>query len=393
MANSNEKHIFIIAGEPSGDIIASGFMRELKKLDSNIKFTGIAGVNMQKEGMESLFPLEELSVMGVAEVLPKLFSLIKRINYTAKKIVEEKPDAVVFMDAPDFCFRVAKKVKSKDKSIPLIHYVAPTVWAWRPKRAKKISRFLNHLLTLFPFEPAYFNKHGLNTVCVGHPVVERNEEENAIELFRKKHSLRDDERVLTVLPGSRGHELDQLLPIFQEVINKILDENPHLVVVIPTLPHLKPRIKEFFKGKGINPIVIVDEEEKFSCFAASAVAISASGTVSLELASMRTPHLIAYKVNWFTELVAKLFVKTKYFNIINIMKQREVVPELLQDDCDVDLIAKETLTLLKDKKAIAKQVEAFDEIMSELGKGAEKSPSAKVAEFVLSIVNKEEVSN
>jgi len=385
--SDTQKHIFIVAGEPSGDKIASGFMRELKKINPQIKFSGIAGVNMKAEGMESLFPLEELSVMGIIEVLPKLFKLISRINFTAKHIVKEKPDAVVFMDAPDFCFRVAKKVKKLDKSIPLIHYVAPTVWAWRPKRAKKISKFIDHLLTLFPFEPPYFSKHGLNTVCVGHPVVERPVIENALELFRKKHSLRSDERVLTVLPGSRNHELDELLQIYYEALNKILEKEPQLVVVIPTLPHLKPRIKEFFKGKGINPIVITDEEEKFSCFAASSVAIAASGTVSLELASMDTPHLITYKVNKLTASLARLLVKTKYYNIINIMMDNVVIPELLQEECDANLIAKEIIALLKDKNTSKKQSAVFEEVMRQLGRNEDKTPSQKVAEFVLSVID------
>jgi len=390
--NNKELRVFVIAGEPSGDKIASGFMHAFKEIHSNVKFFGVGGFQMKREGIETLFPLEELSVMGLAEILPKLFNLISRVNYTADEIAKAKPDAVLFVDAPEFCFNVAKKVRKKDKSIPLIHYVAPTVWAWREKRAEKISKFLDCLLTLFPFEPPYFEKYGLKTVCVGHPVVEKIMEPDAAQIFRKKYNIEADQPILALLPGSRVNEIKQLLQIFEESVYKILTKIPNILVVIPTLPHLRPMIEEAFKGKGINPLIIEDEEDKFRCFSASNVAIAASGTVSLELSLVGTPHLVAYRINMFSALLAKFVIKTRYFNIMNIISRRPIVPELLQDRCQADLIADEALKLLESVDARKAQLHFFNSVIDSLGRGKKITPSQKAAETVLSIIKEKQNS-
>lgn len=384
----NDKYlkIFVIAGEPSGDKIAAGFMREVKNINPNVKFFGVGGFQMKKEGMETLFPLEELSVMGLAEILPKLFNLISRVNYTASEILKVKPDAVLFVDAPEFCFNVAKKVRKKNKTIPLVHYVAPTVWAWREKRAEKISKFLDHLLTLFPFEPPYFQKYGLATTFVGHPVVEKKLEENSAKVFREKYNVSENQPILTLLPGSRINEITQLLEVFEGAVYKILTKIPGALIVIPTLPHLRGMIEEFFKGKGINPLIIEDEEDKFRCFSASNVAIAASGTVSLELSFMGTPHLVAYRINFFSALLAKFIIKTRYFNIMNIIARRPIVPELLQGRCHADLIADEALKLLESVDARKTQIHFFNGIIDSLGRGKSITPSMKAAEVVLSVI-------
>jgi len=388
--NTNKKRIFLVAGEPSGDKIAAGLMRALKEKDSDIEIIGVGGVQMKAEGLKSLFPIEDLSVMGFFEVLPKLSIILKRIKFTAEEIIKQKPDAVVFFDAPDFCFRVAKKVKHADKSIPLIHYVAPTVWAWREGRAKKIAKFLDHMITLFPFEPKYFKKYGLDSICVGHQVVEKSlDKEVATKDFRKLHKLKDSENILTILPGSRVHEIHNLLHVFCDSILDILEVKPNMVVFIPTLPHLKPELKKIFKGRGINPIVITDESEKYNCFAASNFAIAASGTVSLELALTGTPHLIAYKVNPLSAMIVKIFVKTKFFNIVNIILNKEVVPELLQDKCTSHDIVETAIKLIDDKKTQNEQQSSFEKVMKSLGVGDQSTPSQKAADYVLKIIDKE----
>ncbi|MBU6475282.1 MAG: lipid-A-disaccharide synthase, partial [Alphaproteobacteria bacterium] len=246
--------IFLIAGEASGDFLGASLMRALRaKCPEGVEFAGIGGNLMREAGLESLFPMEELSVMGLAEVLPRLFKILRRIKQTATAIAQSKPDAVVTIDSPDFCFRVVKKVKAKDAATPCIHYVAPSVWAWRPGRAKKVARFLDHILTLLPFEPPYFEAHDLAATFVGHPIVEKLSSRGDGDRFRKKYDIDAAQKILCLLPGSRMSELSRLLERFTKATDIVLRDRPDLLVVVPTLPHLKARIQDFFVGKGINP--------------------------------------------------------------------------------------------------------------------------------------------
>lgn len=385
---SDKKRIFIVAGEASGDLLGANLMRALKVMHPDIEFTGVGGRNMQAEGMVSLFPMQELSVMGFAEVLPKLFHILARIRETAKAALTEKPDCVITIDSPDFCFRVVKKIKAATKSIPCIHYVAPSVWAWRPGRAKKISAFLDHLLTLLPFEPPYFEVHGLSSTFVGHPIVERIGNRGDSDRFRRKHSLRADQPVLSLLPGSRMSELSRLMDKFSDTAEIVLRNRHSAVIVIPTLPHLKPVIDKFFIGKGINPILVYDDDEKFDAFAASVVAIAASGTVTLELALTDTPHIIAYKLSPLSAWLAKHLIKTPYVNLINIIMKKRVVPELLLEQCEPKLMSKELLRLLEDKNARAEQLLDFRQALIEIGFGDPETPSQRAARAVLKVIEK-----
>jgi lipid-A-disaccharide synthase len=381
--------IFIIAGEASGDLLGGSLMRSLKSAWPEIEFSGIGGTAMTAEGLKSLFPMEQLSVMGLAEVLPRLTKIMYRIRQTAKAIVKEKPDVVITIDSPDFCFRVLKKVKARDKSIPLVHYVAPSVWAWRPGRAKKIAQFLDHILTLLPFEPPYFEAHGLDATFVGHPVVQRLQNRGDGERFRRKYRLKPDQPILTMLPGSRVSELKRLLDKFCDTADIVLRNRHNAVIVIPTLPHLKERIARFFVGKGINPILVTGEEDKFDAFAASMIAIAASGTVSLELAMTDTPHIIAYKLSPVSAFLAKYLVKTPYANLINILLQRPVVPELLLEKCEPLPMSKELLRLMGDRQARSKQLMDFREALIMIGLGDIETPSQKAAEAVLKVIGVE----
>lgn len=377
--------IFLIAGEASGDALGAALMRALKAERPDIEFSGIGGSRMAEEGLKSFFPMEELSVMGVAEVLPRLRHILNRIRQTAEEILRTKPDAVVTIDSPDFCFRVVKKAKAAGGKGPFIHYVAPSVWAWRPGRAKKVAGFLDHLLALLPFEPPYFKKHGLATTFVGHSIVEREQRGDAAR-FRKKHLIRDNQKVFCVLPGSRMSELTRLLPGFSKAIDNILREHPELVVVIPTLPHLRPYLQQSFKGKGINPLFVEGDEDKFDCFAASTVALAASGTVSLELALTETPHIITYRLNALTAWLVKRMVKTPYANLVNILLQRPLVPELIQEDCTPASITHAVLRLLENENARNEQARGFREALTRLGRGAAETPGQKAAKAVLSVI-------
>ncbi len=372
-------HFFIIAGEASGDHLGAGLIRALRARYPDATFSGVGGAQMQAQGLASLFPMEELSVMGLAEVLPRLWSIMGRISQTAREILRLKPVAVITIDSPDFCFRVLRKVKSKNKAIRCAHYVAPSVWAWRPGRAKMVAGFLDHILTLLPFEPPYFEEHGLKATFVGHPVVEKVGMRGDENRFRQRHGLRPDQPVLCMLPGSRMSELSRLLDKFMETAGIVLTNRHQAVIVIPTLPHLKGYIEKFFTGRGINPLVITDADEKFDAFAASRVAIAASGTVSLELAITDTPHIIAYKLSPISAWVAKKLVKTPYVNLVNILLNKPLVPELLLDDCEPAPMSRAVLRLLDDKDARAEQLMEFRRALIMLGLGDPESPSDKAA--------------
>lgn len=380
--------IFLIAGESSGDFLGASLMRALKSQRPDIQFSGVGGSRMAAEGLKSLFPMEDLSVMGIAEVLPKLFQILARIRQTVREILNTRPDAVITIDSPDFCFRVVKKVKAKIKSIPCIHYVAPSVWAWRPGRAKKVARFLDHILTLLPFEPPYFEEHGLSATFVGHPIVERMSQRGDGARFRKKFGIKDSQMILCVLPGSRMSELSRLLGKFSDTVDIVLQHKPDAVIVVPTLPHLRKYIEKFFVGKGINPILIDQDEDKFDCFAASTGAIAASGTVSLELALTDTPHIIAYKLSRFSAWLARHLVKTPYANLVNILLNRPTVPELLQEQCEPEAMAQDILRLLERKDARTAQLVDFREALIKVGLGDPETPGQKAARAVLSVIGK-----
>lgn len=382
--------IFVIAGEASGDILGGNLMRALCTLRPDVEFYGVGGQRMEAQGLKSLFPMQELSVMGVAEVLPKLFSILSRIRQTVREIVNVKPDAVISIDSPDFCFRVVKKARRKVKA-PFIHYVAPSVWAWRPGRAEKVSKFLDHILTLLPFEPPYFEQHGLAATFVGHPVVERENRGDG-DRFRRKHGLTHDQPIVCLLPGSRMSELSRLMDKFCETADIVLRQRHNAVIVIPTLPHLRAVIDKFFHGKGINPILVYNEEEKFDAFAASVVAVAASGTVSLELAISDTPHIIAYKLSPVSAWLAKKLIKTPYVNLVNILLKRPVVPELLLEQCESGPMSREVLRLMGNKQARVDQFTDFREALFKIGLGDPETPSQRAAKAVLAVIDKRSIA-
>lgn len=306
-------------------------MKALKKeMGEDIRFIGIGGPLMAAEGLSSLFPFEELSLMGLVELIPHLFHIRRRIQETITAIETMRPQIVVTIDSPGFNFRVGKALKRRVKTIPLVHYVAPSVWAWRPKRAQAVAQFLDHLLTLFPFEPPYFLKEGLNTTFVGHPVVELGLVQKEDISFRSRHGIGKTVPILTLLPGSRRGEIARLLLVFQETVLQLREAIPSLQVVIPTLPHLVDQIRE----QLLFPATLVTTQtEKFAAYKASTVALAASGTVSLELAAAGLPMVIAYKMNPLTYFLARRMIKVKYACLVNILLNEEVVLERLQQDC------------------------------------------------------------
>lgn len=376
--------VFLIAGEPSGDLLGARLMTALKRRAGGpVRFAGVGGERMIAEGLDTLFPLHELSLMGIAELVPKLPNLVRRLAQTAAEIRRLRPDVVVTIDAPDFCFRIARRLKGQ--GIPFVHYVAPSVWAWRPKRARKVARVLDHLLALLPFEPPYFEREGLPCTFVGHPIVEGGAASGDGVRFRAAHGIAPTDRLLTVLPGSRRSEISRLLPDFRETIGRLAPRYPDLVVAVPTVPHVRDSVASEISSWPVRTILVEGDQDKYDAFAASEAALAASGTVALELALARLPAVIAYRMHPVTIGLYRRFIRVKYANLVNIMLDRMLVPELLQENCTPEKLDAAITKLLDDPAARREQQEGVAEVARWLGLGG-PPPSERAADVVLAVV-------
>lgn len=376
---------FLIAGEASGDLLGARLMQALKKQTSGaVRFAGIGGPRMQAEGMDLFFPQSELAHFGLFELLAHVPHLLKRIKQTIAEIRRVRPAALITIDAPDFCFRVAKPLKGE--GIPLIHYVAPTVWAWRPKRAQKIAQFLDHLLALLPFEPPYFTKEGLACTFVGHSIVEGGADKGDGSRFHTQHNIAADIPLLAVLPGSRKSEVSKLMPIFGETVSLLHSKHPALQVVIPTVSHLRGYVAEQSSGWKVPVIIVESDTDKYDALAASRAALACSGTVAIELAMAKLPAVIAYKISALTFFLYRRLIKVKYASLVNLMHDKMLVPELLQDDCTPAKLAMVVDDLLTDEAARQKQIAGLSDVAHWLGQG-QFIPSEQAAKTVLHTIH------
>ena len=361
--------IFIGAGEVSSDFLGAEVIKALQKKCKNLICFGIGGKEIKKAGnFKSLFPMEELSLMGFFEILPTALKLLWRIHKTAKLILKEKPDVVLTIDAGEFYFRLHKKLRKKDKNIKLMHLNAPSVWAIKPGRAKMVAGFLNHLFALFPFEPPYFTKYNLPTTFVGHPLA--NIEERIIDLHLPK-----DITPITVLFGSRNQEVQTLSDDFIKACTLLQKDIPNLFLLIPTFDKFHPLLKEKLDKTSL-PYRFLSSEEKFSGFKASRAVLSASGTVALELAKAEVPFTIAYKLNPLTFLLARLLIKTPFACLVNILLKHEVIREYLQKDCTPENLYSEmkrllTLSEVDQELLICELRKAYHMLQCSKGKSAE----------------------
>lgn len=375
---------YLIAGEASGDLLGARLMHALKaKHQGHVRFAGIGGPRMKAEGIELLFPQEELAHFGLFELLAHVPHLLMRIRQTIADIKKQKPAALITIDAPDFCFRVCKALKGR--GIPLIHYVAPTVWAWRPKRAKKIAQFLDHLLALLPFEPPYFTREGLDCTFVGHPIVESGAEHGDAERFRSTYHLAPNVTLLTVLPGSRVSEATKLLPVFGDTIRLLHTKHPDLCVVIPVVGHLRARVEAASAPWPVRVIVTEGDTEKYDAFKASRAALACSGTVAIELAMAQLPSVTAYKISAMTYRLYRRLIKVNFANLVNIMHNSMIVPELLQQNCTPEQLASTISELLTDDAIRQKQIAGLATVANWLGQG-QFVPSERAAETVMQVV-------
>jgi len=383
--------IALIAGEPSGDKLGAALIDGLNAiLEQPADFIGVAGPRMVKRGMDSLFAMQELSVMGIVEILKQYPRLKRRLDETADYIIAQNPDVLITIDAPEFSLRLAKIIHSKS-DIPTVHYVAPTVWAWRPKRADKMAHFIDHVLALFPFEPPLMQRAGMSCDFVGHPVVTdpiaTNEE---VAAFRDDFGIGDAPLVL-ILPGSRNNEISKLMAPFGETLALARQTMPDLQCVLPAAPHVVGAVQEAVQNWPIRPIVLDHRElgettyevAKRAAFRAADVALAASGTVSLELAANDTPMVIAYDMGWLSRQIIGRMLITDTVTLVNLVTDTRVIPEFIGKNCRADLIAP---ALLESLIAPQGQLRALRDTMDKLGRGA-TSPGTQAAGSVIRFLN------
>ncbi len=377
-------HVFLIAGEPSGDLIGGRLMAALRdRLGDRVRFTGIGGPQMTEQGLESLFPYSELAVMGVFEVLPKARSLLGRMRIAARAIERVQPDVLVTIDSPAFAFGVVRRLRSRN--IPRVHYVAPTVWAWRPWRVHKFRRAFDHMLALLPFEPPYFEKAGLSCKFVGHPVIEGGADKGDGVAFRAQHEIDAKTTVVCVLPGSRGGEVKRLLAPFGGAVARLAARRSDLVAVVPTLPHIASQVRMAAEAWPFRAIIVEGTTARFDAMAASDVAIAASGTVALELAMARVPTVIGYKVAPVTALVLRRMMRVRFVSLVNLLVSRAALPELLQDKCRPKALAEALETMLSVPSRRQDALEAQAEAVRALGL-AGPLPSERAAATLCALV-------
>lgn len=379
--------IYIIAGEPSGDLLASRLMRAMSSKYPDVQFFGVGGEAMEREGFKSLFNIAELAVMGIFEVIPSIPRILKRIRQTISDIEKIKPDAVITVDSWSFSARIHKILRKKKFKTLQIHYVAPQVWAWKKKRARTMHKYIDLLLTLFPYEPKYFTPYNLRTEFVGHPVIESPVLYGNQDEFRHRFNIADDAPIMTILPGSRKTEISRLLPVFLKAAETFYQKHPNYVFVLPTLQTVENQVRELTKNTKLPLIILNTENDRYDAFQSTDIAIAASGTVALELAIINIPHIIAYKVAPLTAFLARHLLKIEFVNLTNILLGREVVPELLQENCTPDRILYYVSELLKKKELYERQQEGFEKLKTILGVG-EQNPSETACDIIINAIEK-----
>jgi len=371
------KKIFIATGEPSGDKLATAVISKLKKINPNIEFSCVGGSHLSSLGIRSIFDLKEITYLGFTSVLFNIFKIRNRINKTVDEIIKFNPDILFTVDSPDFTLRVAEKVKKINKDIKTVHYVAPQVWVWREGRVKKFKRFVDHMLLLFNFEKKYFDKENILNTFVGHPLLE-HDNKSKIDL---SSLINKDKKIISIFAGSRKSETNVLLPIlcnFIKLMNKKIDD---YIFIFHATDENKELIVNFIKKVSLNNIqVISDENIKSQILSNSVFAVAKSGTVSLEICNANIPSIIIYKINMINYLIMKLLVKVKFVNIINIINNKEIIPELLQSECNAKEIYNSVVYLLKNPELMKDQVENCNKTLNDI---RSKSSSSGEASLIL----------
>ena len=366
------KKIFILTGEPSGDKLASTVVAKLKQNHSDIEYLSVGGSHLGSQGVKSIYDLKEITYIGFTSVILNILKIRNKINTTVKKIIEFNPDILLSVDSPDFTLRVAEKVKKNNPKIKTIHYVAPQVWVWREGRVKKFKKFLDHILLLFNFEKKYFDKENIKNTFVGHPLLE-NKENIKTDL---SNLIKNDKKIISLFAGSRTSETNILLPILLNFIKLMNEKFNQYYFIFHATDQNKNLIKNELKKKNlINVDVISDEGIKSQILSKSVFAVAKSGTVSLEICNLKVPSIIIYKMNLINFFIVKFLVKVKFANIINIINQKEIIPELIQNECNSKEIFRSVVYFLKNPELMKKQIHdvsnTLDEIKSKTSSSAE----------------------
>jgi len=347
------KKIFILTGEPSGDKLASTVISKLKSQNPDIKYLCVGGDHLKKLGVNSIFDLNEITYLGFTSILLNIFKIREKINQTVNEIIKFNPDILFSVDSPDFTMRVAERVKKINSNIKTIHYVAPQVWIWRKNRVKKIKKFIDHILLLFDFEKKYFDEENINNTFVGHPLIENNENNKKII----ENIIPKDKKIISIFPGSRKSETDVLLKILIDFITLMNKRHNDFYFYFHATNENKNLILSETKKFNIENVdVISDESIKSKILSNSVFAVSKSGTVSLQISSLNIPSIIIYKLSFINFMIFKMLVNVKFANIINIINNREVIPELLQNECNADEIYRSVIYLLKNPDLMKKQL-------------------------------------
>ena len=370
------KKIFILTGEPSGDKLAAKVIAHIKNTRSDVEFLSVGGEHLKSLNIKSLYNLKEITYLGFTGVLLNLFKIKRKINETVKKIIEYKPDVLFSVDSPDFTLRVAKKVKKINSNIKIVHLVAPQVWVWREQRVKKLKKFLDHILLLFPFEKQYFDRENVNSTFIGHPLLENNSK-SKIDMSQ---IIKDNKKIFSIFPGSRQSEINILVPILLNFIKMMNKKHDNIFFVFHTTTEHVKKIQKILLNEGLkNCGAISDEKIKSEILKSSIFAVAKSGTISLEICNAKVPSIIIYKMSFINFIIVKMLVKVKFANIINISANKEIIPELIQSKCNSKNIYNRVDKLLSNKDDLEKQVQNF---VTELNKFKKEKPS-KLASTIL----------
>ncbi len=379
-------NVYLVAAEESGDLLGAALMRALKRQVGALTFAGVGGAAMAAEGLASPFAIDELSIIGVAAIPRRLPAILRRIRETAAAVVRARPDLLVIIDSPDFTHRVARRVRAADPSIAIVDYVSPSVWAWRPSRARAMRAYVDHVLAILPFEPdVHARLGGPPCTYVGHPLSERAGDLRPGE--QEQNRRRGDPPLVLVLPGSRSGELNRLLSIFARAIALTAERAGPLELVLPTVPHLADRLRAATAAWPIRPRIVVEPAEKNAAFRVARAALAKSGTVTLELAVAGVPMVTAYKISAVEAFIARRVIRVPSVILANLVLGENVVPEFLQETCTPERLAEALVAVDRDGPARRRQVEAFarlDQIM-QIGTLA---PSARAAEIVLALAQR-----
>ena len=367
--------VFILTGEASGDKLASAVVSKLMKSNNEIQYLSVGGSNLSSLGIKSIFDLKEITYMGFTSVIFNIFKIKNKINKTVEEIIKFDPDILFSVDSPDFTLRVAEKVKKIKPSIKTVHYVAPQVWIWREGRVKKFKKFIDHFLLLFDFEKKYFDKENIKNTFVGHPLLEKNNSKIDISNISK------GKKIISIFPGSRSSEISVLLPILVDFVKLMNNRFNEYLYVFHATQENNELIKENLKNASLKNIDVVSEKNiKSQVLLNSVFAVAKSGTVSLEISNAKVPSIIIYKINFINYLIMKSLVKVNFANIINIINNKEIIPELLQNECNPKEIYNSVLYFLKNPSSAKKQV---DDCIRTLEQIKSKSSSSEEAANIL----------